>query len=188
MSRWMYRSLIIIFLGVFALTCVTGAYAQKKKKDDTKTEPAQDPSASIPDSGKIDYLISEWLAAWQIGDIERLHKNIADDVVVVNGSWAPPLVGWNNYLTAYQSQRARTQQVRLERTNTLIRADGNVAWACYQWEFSGLVDGRDSGARGQTTLIFEKRADKWLIVHNHTSIVETPLSNIPATPATNGKP
>ncbi len=115
----------------------------------------------------IDILISEMLGAWQIGDLDRLHKDIADDVVVVNGNWAPPVVGWPEYLKAYQAQRARAQQVRMDRTNTLIRVTGNVAWACYQWDFSGIVDGQASSARGQTTLILEKRNDAWIIVHDH---------------------
>jgi ketosteroid isomerase-like protein len=81
-------------------------------------------------------------------------------------------------------QRARANQVRLERSNTLIRVTGNVAWACYQWDFSGIVDGQSSGARGQTTLILEKRNDAWIIVHNHTSIVETALQSSPSPAAT----
>ena len=61
------------------------------------------------------------LGAWQLGDVEKLHAHYADDVDVVNGTWAPPVVGWPNYLMSYQSQRARTQQVRMDRSNTLVR-------------------------------------------------------------------
>ena len=140
--------------------------------------------------GPIDLLISDMLGAWQIGDTDKLHKDIADDVVVVSGNWATPVVGWPEYLRAYQMQRARANQVRLERTNTLVRVTGNVGWACYQWEFSGIVDGQSSGARGQTTLVLAKRNDAWIIVHNHTSIVETALQPSPAatTPAPVAKP
>jgi len=158
-----------------ALACT--AHAQKKKKkDDTPAQPAAPLVANLPDEQRLDYQISEMLGAWQLGDIEKLHKNIADDVVVVNGVWAPPVVGWANYLAGYQSQRARAQQVRLDRSNTLIKVipGGTVAWACYQWEFSAVVDGQPSTALGQTTLIFEKRADIWLIVHNHTSLAQAP--------------
>jgi ketosteroid isomerase-like protein len=111
-----------------------------------------------------------------------MHKYLADDVSVVAGTWTPPAVGWTNYLAAYQSQRARIQQVRLDRSNTLIRIapGGTVAWACYQWDFSAIVDGSPSAAEGQTTLILEKRADAWIIVHNHTSLVQ---ASQPAGPA-----
>jgi len=175
-----------------SLAFATTASAQKdKKKKPADQEQAQpDASKSLPDEQRIDLLISEMLGAWQIGDTDKLHKDIADDVVVVNGNWAPPVVGWPEYLKAYQMQRARANQVRLERTNTLVRVTGNVGWACYQWEFSGIVDGQSSGARGQTTLILAKLNDAWIIVHNHTSLVETALQPSPATtaPAPTAKP
>lgn len=180
MKRSSYQLILTAVAIVLGLSLASGAFAQNKKKqkqDDAATaQAAQNVSTNLmqnqPDQDKIDFAISEMLGAWQIGDIEKLHKNIADDVIMVNGMWAPPVVGWTNYLASYQFQRARTQQLRLDRTNTLIRVNGNTASACYQWDFSGVVDGKQSGARGQTTLLLEKRADKWMIVLNHTSIVE----------------
>lgn len=164
------------------LASAAPASAQKKKK---KNQPAEDNSTPIipmADEPQIDYMISEMLGAWQIGDIERMHKYYADDVSFVSGTWAPPVIGWANYLPLYQQQRARSQQVRLDRSNTYIKVAGNFAWACYQWEFSGVVDGQQEGARGQTTLVLQKRDNKWLIVHNHTSIVQQsrPPGAVPA--------
>ena len=90
---------------------------KRKRKTRTITQPTPPPSvvASAPDETKIDYVIGEFLGAWQLGDIEKMHKNVADDVSVVAGTWTPPAVGWTNYLVAYQAQRARMQQVRLDR-------------------------------------------------------------------------
>ena len=189
LSRYLF-ALLALFL-TFASTCS----AQKNKKKTPEEDQAQQQNAAkkaLPDEQRIDLVISDMLGAWQIGDIDHLHKDIADDVVVVNGNWAPPVVGWAEYLKAYQAQRARANQVRLDRSNTLIRVNGNVAWACYQWDFTGIVDGQPSGARGQTTLILEKRNDDWIIVHNHTSIVQTALQVNPASstpsPAPPAKP
>jgi ketosteroid isomerase-like protein len=77
------------------------------------------------------------------------------------------------------------QQVRLDRSNTLIRIapSATVAWACYQWEFTAMVDGSPSAANGQTTLVLEKRGDDWVIVHNHTSLVQASQPAAPANPA-----
>jgi ketosteroid isomerase-like protein len=166
---------------LLSLTLASTASAQKKKKKgDTTPNP---PTASIlPDEQRIDNAIGEMLGAWQLGDIEKLHSHYADDVDVVNGMWAPPVVGWPNYLASYQSQRARALQVRLDRSNTLIRIapSGNTAWASYQWEFTAVVDGVPSSAFGHTTLVFEKRNDNWLIVHNHTSVVQASQAAAPA--------
>ena len=111
------------------------------------------------------------LAAWQIGNLQMLHNYFADDLTVVSGAYEPPLQGWSNYVQAYQKQRERLQGVRLDRQNTYLIVKGNIAWVAYQWEFSAIVDGQPTSARGHTTLILEKRKDRWLIVHNHTSIV-----------------
>jgi ketosteroid isomerase-like protein len=190
-SRLFSSSLSLFLILGLSLALASTAVAQKKKKNDT-TEPAPSPTSDankmgLPDEQKIDYLISEMMGAWQVGDTDKLHKCIADDISVVNGLWAPPVIGWENYLAEYKSQRARTQQVRLDRTNTLVRLAGNFAWACYQWDFSAVVDGQPSTAQGQTTLVFEKRNDNWVVVHNHTSLVVasqpvTPASTTPLTP------
>ena len=172
--------LFSLFL-LLTLSLASTASAQKKKKKNDAT-PNPPPAGILTDEQRIDNAISEMLGAWQLGDIEKLHSHYADDVDVVNGMWAPPVVGWPNYLTSYQSQRARAQQVRLDRSNTLIRlAPGNsVAWASYQWEFTAVVDGVPSSAFGHTTLIFEKRNDNWLVVHNHTSLVQASQAAAPA--------
>lgn len=185
-SRVLFFSLFLLL----SLSLASTASAQKKKKkNDTPNPP---PASILPDEQRIDNAIGEMLGAWQLGDIEKLHAHYADDVDVVNGMWAPPVVGWPNYLTSYQSQRARAQQVRLDRSNTLIRVapSGNVAWASYQWEFTAAVDGVPTSAFGHTTLIFEKRNDNWLIVHNHTSLVQSSQAAAPAQPpaATPPKP
>ena len=165
-------------IAVLALACAFPAAAQKdkKKKADTQ-QPADSTNPLVPmsDENQIDYMISEMLGAWQIGDIEKLHKDYADDVTVVNGAYAPPIVGWTNYLAIYQQQRTRMQQVRMDRSNTVIKVAGNVGWACYQWDFAAVTDGAPTTAQGQTTLVMEKRNNHWIIVHNHTSMV--PSSN-----------
>ncbi|MGB7283237.1 MAG: nuclear transport factor 2 family protein [Candidatus Acidiferrum sp.] len=169
----------LLFGAGLLLACGSPAMAQKKKKTDT---PPADTTPALPmdDEQQIDYLISDMLGAWQVGDIQKLQKDYADDVIIVNGIWAPPVFGWKNYLAAYQLQHARMQQIRMDRSNTYIKFTGNFAWACYQWDFSALVDGQPSAARGQTTLIFEKRDNRWVIVHNHTSLAPTAQ---PLTPA-----
>jgi ketosteroid isomerase-like protein len=181
-SRNAMRLLIALTL---LLTSVSPAVAQQKDKKKKKDAAADSGGPIIPltDEQQIDYMISEMLGAWQLGDIERLHRAYADDVVVVSGAYAPPVIGWNNYLASYQLQKARMQQVRMDRINTFIKVAGTFGWACYQWDFSAVVDGQPSAARGQTTLVLEKRNNRWVIVHNHTSL----LSSAPP-PSPSGMP
>ncbi|HWY05282.1 MAG TPA: nuclear transport factor 2 family protein [Candidatus Acidoferrales bacterium] len=190
MKLWKHPSIIriaasrVFFFSLFLLLTLslasTASAQKKKKKNDTTPNPPT--AVMLPDEQRIDNAIGEMLGAWQLGDIEKLHSHYADDVDVVNGMWAPPVVGWPSYLASYQSQRARAQQVRLDRSNTLIRVapSGNTAWASYQWEFTAVVDGAPASAFGHTTLVFEKRNDNWLIVHNHTSLVQATQAAAPA--------
>ena len=159
-----------IFLG-----SASPAGAQQKDKKNKKDTPAPSttPSSLMTDEQQIDYLISTMLGAWQVNDIEKLHAAYADDVVIVSGAWGPPVIGWANYAPLYQQQRGRMQHVRMDRSNTFVKVVGTFAWACYQWDFSAAVDGQGSESQGQTTLVLEKRNEHWLIVHNHTSLVQT---------------
>jgi ketosteroid isomerase-like protein len=173
------KTVISLFLGAaLFFACASPAAAQKKKKTDDSADKM--PSIPMGDEQQVDYTISEMLGAWQLGDIEKLHKDYADDVSVVSGNWEPPIFTWTNYLAVYQVQHARMQQVRMDRSNTYIKLNGNFAWACYQWEFSAVVDGQPSAARGQTTLVFEKRNSHWVIVHNHSSLSPNAQPTAPA--------
>ncbi len=169
-GRTAHNIFILLVVFALALTCVSPATAQKKKK--SEPPPSTDSKILVPlnDEQQIDYLLSEMLGAWQLGDVEKLHTDYADDVAIVNGSWAPPIIGWTTYLAVYQQQRARMQQVRMDRYNTYIKVSGMVAWACYQWDFAGVVDGQQTESQGQTTVVLEKRNNHWVIVLNHTSL------------------
>ena len=123
------------------------------------------------------------LGAWQVNDLDKLHQVYAEDVVIVSGNWAPPSVGWSNFATMYQQQRAHMQQVRMDRSNTYIKVAGTFGWACYQWDFAASIDGQGSAAQGQTTLVLEKQNGKWLIAHNHTSLVQANGALLPVRPA-----
>ena len=86
--------------------------------------------------------IGEALGYWQIGDADSLHKYYADDVVVVSGAWEPPVIGWDNFLKAYQAQRAQVSGERMDRSNTLIKVNGNSAWATYQFVYAAQIGGQ----------------------------------------------
>jgi len=187
-NRRAYRTAIglVLCLGVL-LAAATQAAAQQKDKKNKKDTPAPSttPIIPLPDEQQIDYLVSTMLGAWQVGDVEKLHQCYAEDVTIVSATWDPPVIGWSNYLPLYQQQRARMQQVRMDRSNSFIKVNGNSGWATYQWDFSGTVVGQPSVSQGHTTLVMEKRNDKWVIVLNHTSVAEgRPVSTgTPGTPA-----
>ena len=186
--RLMMALLATIAIG-FSLAVAPDASAQNNKKK-KKNEPPKvnndnaNPVVPLTDEQQIDYMLSEYLGAWQLGDTERMHKFYSEDVSVVNGGWAAPVIGWTNFLALYEQQKLHIQKVRLDRMNTYIKVNGTTAWTCYQWEFEATVDDTPTLARGQTTLVLVKRDTRWLIVHDHTSVVQTVKQGQPAgTPA-----
>ncbi len=159
-----------------------GQNDKKKKKDPPRVDNnSANPVIPLTDEQQIDYMISEVLGAWQLGDSNRMHKNYAEDVSVVRSDLEPPIRGWPDYEKGYKQQRATMQQVRMDRSsNTYIKVNGNSAWACFQWDFSAVINGTPSAAMGQTTYVLIKKDNHWLIAHDHTSVVQ---SSRPQTPA-----
>jgi ketosteroid isomerase-like protein len=179
--RWFAAGLAFLFL-----PSIVWCGQKKEKKKNPPTEEAST-AASLPPERAIDQEISEMLGYWQVGDLDNLHKYYSDGVTVVSGTFEPPLVGWASYAAAYTRQRARLGSLRLDRRNTFIFVRGDMAWATYQWEFSGIVDGKYAADRGQTTLILTRQGDRWVIVHNHTSeICGAQASPQPAQPQAPG--
>ena len=169
----------LIAAALMLSSAVSSPADQKNQKN--KKAPAPDAATaalapSIPT--QIDQAIGEMLGAFQLGDVETMHKYYADNATFVSGSYAPPVVGWQNYVPVYLAGMAGFQGIQLIRRNTYVYNTDDVAWAMYQWEFLSTYNGKPFSAEGQTTLIFDKVGDKWLIVHNHTSQVSVPQAAI----------
>ena len=169
--EYLGRERIIQYLVVVIaiLLVSSGAWAQKKQKNKPPDADTPMPQLPMSVSDEIDNDIGEMLGAFQVGNIEAMHKHYAENATWVRGTDEPILVGWPNYLAAYQQQRAAFQGMQLIRRNTTIFTHGDVAWASYQWIFLSMVEGKPYNARSHTTLVLMKVGDAWLIVHNHTS-------------------
>jgi ketosteroid isomerase-like protein len=191
-ARWLIGMLAAILILAVSSSALAGPQTNKKTKIKTndQTDPNAPPMPVGSDADQIDHDIGEMLAAYQVGNVDMMHKYYADNVTFVSGAYEPPIVGWQNYVPLYQRQRAAFQGVQLVRRNTIIFPHGDVAWAMYQWEFDSLLNGQPYSMRGQTTLIFNKVGANWLIVHNHTSeIVPTSApAQQPAAQAAPAKP
>ncbi|MGA8367905.1 MAG: YybH family protein [Candidatus Acidiferrales bacterium] len=176
---WMCFTAAIL---IFAVS--SGGWAGQKKKKPASGDNSGEatPMPPVAPADEIDHDIGEMLGAFQVGDIEAMHKYYSDNVTFVSSAYEPPLVGWQNYVAVYQRERAAFQGVQLIRRNTFIFPHGDVAWASYQWEFQSSLNGKPYETRGQTTLVFTKVGDNWLIVHNHTSEICPASAGAPQQP------
>ena len=160
---------VAILIAMFMLAS-GAAWAQKKPKNKAADQSPM-PKVPMSVSDEIDKDISEMLAAFQLGKVEMMHKYYSENAVFVSGAFAPPIVGWQNYVEDYKRSLAAFQGMQLIRRNTDVFVHGDIAWASYQWEFLSSYQNKPYSAHGQTTLILQKIGDGWLIVHNHTSQV-----------------
>jgi ketosteroid isomerase-like protein len=183
------RIWIILALTLMTVAIPAGAQKKDKKKDTPTADSVEDLKSAMhmPDSQAIDQAIGEALGYWQIGDAESLHKYYAEDVVLVSGAWEPPVIGWDNFLKSYLAQRAQVSGARLDRSNTLIKVNGNFAWATYQFVYVAQKEGKVAQFRGHTTLFLLKQADRWVITLNHSSVVDSSLPE-PATQMDSAQP
>jgi len=151
----------------FVVVPMSQAIAQKPQQK--KANAADQPAMYASVAEEINHDIGEMLGAWQVGDVEAMHKYYAQDATWVSGTYDPPIAGWQNYVPRYLQQRKGFTGIQLVAKNVNIFHYGDTAWACYQWDFMGVNEGKPVTARGQTTLVFVKQNGSWLIVHNHTS-------------------
>jgi ketosteroid isomerase-like protein len=167
------RTWIVLALALTA--AAIPASAQKKNKNAPQTDAADELKNAMhePDSQAIDRAIGESIGYWQIGDPDSMRKYYSDDVVLVSGTYEPPVVGWDDFLKAYKAQRAQVTGARMDRYNTLIKVNGNSAWATYQFVYVASMNGKVVQFRGHTTLILAKQGDRWVITLNHSSIVDS---------------
>jgi ketosteroid isomerase-like protein len=173
------RGCACLLAAALVLSVSQGAAGQKNKKNSNASNSSSSDSTlttGLPDTpkseaDKINQDIGEMLGAFQVGDADIMHKYYADNCTFVQSTYDPPVLGWQNYLALYERERAAFQGMQLVRRNTNVFVHADVAWASYQWQFNGMWNGRPYMVQGQTTLVFTKVGDNWLIVHNHTSEV-----------------
>jgi ketosteroid isomerase-like protein len=182
--QWKSKSRVLRLLVGIAVILMASSATWGQKNKNKKSDNSPMPSITLPASDEIDRDIGEMLGAFQVGNIEAMHKYYSDNATFVSGAFAPPILGWQNYAAGYQQQRAAFQGSQVVRRNTNIFVHGDVAWASYQWEYSSVLNGKPYGIRGQTTLVLNKVGDNWLIVHNHTSqLCEQPAGGQQQPPA-----
>jgi ketosteroid isomerase-like protein len=178
----MLAAVLVLALSSNALAGPQNTKKSKIKYND-QTDPNAPPMAVGSDADQIDHAIGEMLGAFELGNVDLMHKYYADTVTFVSGTFEPPISGWQNYVPLYQRQWASFQGIQMIRRNTIVFPHGDVAWAMYQWEFDATLNGQPYTTRGQTTLIFNKVGANWLIVHNHTSEVGAPPAPAQTAPA-----
>jgi ketosteroid isomerase-like protein len=71
---------------------------------------------------------------------------------------------------------SRTEALSIKFNWTSISSAGDVAWAATDTIFKAKVKGNDLLFPFRSTMVFEKRLNKWLIVHGHFSFPDEKIN------------
>lgn len=103
-------------------------------------------------------------------DMHTLDKIWSNDeaVTVFENGYAN--YGWADYRNNHLGPEMKEMtNVKYSSSDLKVKISGNVAWATFKYAISGDSAGKHFESGGLGTAILEKRSDRWLIVHWHSS-------------------
>lgn len=125
--------------------------------------------ASRNAEGEIRALLTRSAADWNRGDLAGFMSDYARDSTLSYISGRGVLYGWQALFDRYQRAYFQPGSPRdsLTFTDLAVRPlDDDLALATARFQ---LTRGDSIVASGPFTLILEKRGDRWLIIHDHSS-------------------
>jgi ketosteroid isomerase-like protein len=153
----MYQRVLIILVCVFALS-VSG-FAKKPKKK------------VVPPTAPDKIFLQKLLDGWDTLDPSQIAQyydqgvyNFFDITPLKYSSWAEYQKGATELLKGYKKLKLTLND------DAQIHTDGNLTWTTATVKEDALTTaGKHELASLRWTLIFEKQAGKWMIVHEHVS-------------------
>ena len=105
-------------------------------------------------------------------DVKAIEATWAQDgsVSVIHPSSKAPILGWEAVQKTYADHPVRYKDFSVAMNNPQVTTNGNVAWVIgIEKVYAHRANGDVLDISALTTNIFEKRGDKWLLVHHHAS-------------------
>lgn len=105
-------------------------------------------------------------------DVKAIEATWAQDgsVSVIHPASKAPLLGWEAVQKSYADHPLRYKDFSVVMDNPHIEINGNIAWVVgVEKVYAHRANGDVLDISALATNIFEKRSDKWLLVHHHAS-------------------
>ena len=154
----MYKRVLTILLCVLALSFSSLAASKSKKK----TAPS-----GAPDKAYLEKLMAGWSAGNPANMAQYYDQGdyvFFDIAPLKYANWAEYQKGVTDLLKNYKSVKLTVND------DAQIHTDGNLTWAAATVKEDAITAaGKHEMATWRWTVIFEKQAGKWMIVHEHTS-------------------
>jgi ketosteroid isomerase-like protein len=153
----MRKRLLTILVCVLAISLSAFAAAKKKKA----------PAPTAPDKKYLQKLLDGW-SSLNAADMAQYYDQgeylFFDIAPLKYNNWAEYQNGAGELLKNYKSAKLTVND------DAQIHTDGNLTWAAATVKEDAVTtSGKHELATWRWTVIFEKQAGKWMIVHEHTS-------------------
>jgi uncharacterized protein (TIGR02246 family) len=142
----LYRMLLALTL---LLAATTGAAAGEAEHD-------------------VERAMHDWVDAYNSRDAARIAAQYAPDALFW-GTRSAAIATEPVQIGAYFQESARNPNLRVAVNERHVHVYGNLAVAAGIYTVTDVKDGRDVSTPGRFTFVFEKRGERWVIVHHHSS-------------------
>jgi ketosteroid isomerase-like protein len=154
----MLKRVLAVLMCVLVLSFAALAASKHKKKA---------PAPTAPDKAYLQKLLDDW-CKMHPADMAQYYDqgqyNFFDITPVKYSNWAEYEKGVGEVLKGYKSAKLTLND------DAQIHTDGNLTWTSSTVKEDAVTTaGKHEMATLRWTLIFEKQAGKWMIVHEHMS-------------------
>ena len=115
--------------------------------------------------------------AWRARDMDFIRGFFAHDADMLLFFERRQLRGWDDVETLYENMFAHAlpDSVKSRYTNVDVKASGNLAYTNANFQLTVTnPDGEEMTDEGRVTVVFERRDDRWVVIHRHTSFQAPP--------------
>jgi ketosteroid isomerase-like protein len=133
---------------------------------------AGEPKSNASDREFFKALAERTWAAWDTMDMTKIAPFYAKDAEHVFFDVTPlKYQGWAEYEAGAKKLFTEYKSIHLQLGPDFTpHRNGNTAWATSTWRFDTVsTDGKKESLECRWTVVWEKRGNDWLIVHEHVS-------------------
>ncbi len=159
----------LLFASLFAMAQTRPITNPNKGHSNSRASKAGSTSSSAPDKALMRKIWDAWntldpanAAPFYDKGAERVFFDITP---LKYAGWQAYATGAKDVLAGFQSLNATVSD------DAQVHTQGRLAWGTATWHADTVMkDGSSSPLDGRWTVVWEKRGDKWLIIHEHVSV------------------
>ena len=127
------------------------------------------------EKAQVKGVLDDYVRAIETEDMDLYANKIAHDATMMNfGGFGVPIVGWEALKKVMDGQNAALSETKITVSDLAIHVsdDGKLAWATCLWNLKAKMGENPVELPIRCSWVFEKRDNKWTIVHFHKSMAQ----------------